>query len=101
MRDYRITSKVGSSRVAKMAKILFLAHRIPYPPNKGDKLRAYQLLNHWTKHHSVFLGCFVDDAADLQHVERLQSVCAGAHFARLHSTPALVRSCRALVTACP
>ena len=65
-----------------MATILFLAHRIPYPPNKGDKLRAYQVLNHWTKHHKVFLGCFIDDPEDLQHRALLRGRCAGTYFAR-------------------
>ena len=30
-----------------MANILYLVHRLPYPPNKGDKLRSYHLLS-WT-----------------------------------------------------
>ena len=84
-----------------MASILFLAHRIPYPPNKGDKLRAYQVLEHWTRHHRVFLGCFVDDAEDLQHVDFVRGSCADAYFARLHPKWALMRSCSALFTAEP
>ena len=55
-----------------MATILFLAHRIPYPPNKGDKLRAYRILDHWAKHHRIFLGCFIDDPEDLQHRDLLR-----------------------------
>jgi sugar transferase (PEP-CTERM/EpsH1 system associated) len=81
-----------------MATILFLTHRIPYPPNKGDKLRAYQVLNHWTKHHKVFLGCFIDDLEDLQHRDLLREQCAGTYFARLHPKLALVRSIGAFLT---
>ena len=84
-----------------MATILFLAHRIPYPPNKGDKLRAYQVLNHWTKHHKVFLGCFIDDPEDLQHRALLRGRCAGTYFARLHPKLAGMRSFRALFTRTP
>ena len=29
-----------------MQELLFLAHRIPYPPNKGDKIRSYHLLRY-------------------------------------------------------
>ena len=75
-----------------MATILFLAHRIPYPPNKGDKLRAYQVLNHWTKQHKVLLGCFIDDPDDLQHSDLLRERCAGTYFARLHPKLALMRA---------
>ena len=84
-----------------MATILFLAHRIPYPPNKGDKLRAYQVLNHWSKQHKVLLGCFVDDPEDVQHTDWLSERCAGTHFARLHPTIALMRSSRAFLTGDP
>ena len=81
-----------------MATILFLTHRIPYPPNKGDKLRAYQVLNHWTKQHKVYLGCFIDDAEDWQHRDWLCERCTGIHFARLHPKLALMRASGALVT---
>ena len=81
-----------------MATILFLAHRIPYPPNKGDKLRAYHVLNHWTKKHRVFLGCFIDDPADLQHREVLCEQCAGSYFARLHPKLATMRAFRGFLT---
>ena len=27
-----------------MANILYLVHRLPYPPNKGDKVRSYHLV---------------------------------------------------------
>src|SRR3990170_4120479 len=75
-----------------MATILFLAHRIPYPPNKGDKLRAYQVLNHWTKHHKVFLGCFIDNPEDLRHRDLLREQCADAYFARLRPERAAMRA---------
>ena len=84
-----------------MATILFLAHRIPYPPNKGDKLRAYQVLNHWSKQHKVLLGCFVDDPEDMQHTDLLRARCAGTYFARLHPKIALMRASRAFLTGDP
>ena len=84
-----------------MATILFLAHRIPYPPNKGDKLRAYHVLNHWTKQHTVFLGCFIDDPEDLQYRDRLRERCAGTYFARLHPKLATMRAFTRFLTQSP
>jgi sugar transferase (PEP-CTERM/EpsH1 system associated) len=84
-----------------MATILFLAHRIPYPPNKGDKLRAYQVLNHWTKRHKVFLGSFIDNAEDLQYRAFLSERCAGTYFARLHPNLAVARAFSAFLTKRP
>ena len=67
-----------------MANLLFLVHRLPYPPNKGDKVRSFHLLKHLAKCHRVFLGTFVDDPDDEVHVARLQEWCAGLHVARLN-----------------
>ena len=39
-----------------MAQVLFLAHRYPYPPNKGDKIRAFHIAEHLRKTHEVSLG---------------------------------------------
>lgn len=59
-----------------MPRLLFLAHRIPYPPNKGDKIRAWHMLEHLAARHEVSLGCLVDDPADLAHLPALQACCA-------------------------
>jgi sugar transferase (PEP-CTERM/EpsH1 system associated) len=75
-----------------MANLLFLAHRLPYPPNKGDKVRSYHLFKHLAARHRVFLGCFVDDPDDWQHLETVRSLCADAHFVRLDPRRARIAS---------
>lgn len=57
------------------AKILFLSHRIPWPPDKGDKIRSHRWLTHLASRHDVWCGCFIDDEADWKHVEAIRSVC--------------------------
>lgn len=59
-----------------MEPLLFLAHRLPYPPNKGDKVRSYHFLKHLVRRYRVFLGTFVDDAADWEHVATVRALCA-------------------------
>ena len=44
-----------------MARLLYLVHRLPYPPNKGDKVRSYHLLKHLARNHEIHLGTFIDD----------------------------------------
>lgn len=56
--------------------VLLLAHRIPFPPEKGDKIRSYHLLRHLAARHRVYLGAFVDDRADLAHEAALRRICA-------------------------
>ena len=56
-----------------MAKVLFLAHRYPYPPNKGDKIRAFHILEHLRKAHEVSLGFVTtpgDSTPDLSWAEK-------------------------------
>ncbi len=56
---------------------LFLCHRLPYPPNKGDKIRSYALLRHLAKRGPVHLACFVDDAGDLQYLDKVRELAGG------------------------
>ncbi|MDB5748637.1 MAG: sugar transferase [Massilia sp.] len=80
-----------------MEDLLLLIHRIPYPPNKGDKIRSYHLLKHLAQQYRVHLATFVDDADDWQHVPKVEAMCASSHFAPLNPTLARVRSLGALL----
>ncbi|KAB2910241.1 MAG: TIGR03087 family PEP-CTERM/XrtA system glycosyltransferase [Dechloromonas sp.] len=84
-----------------MANILYLVHRLPYPPNKGDKVRSYHLLKHLLKQHRVFLGTFIDDPEDAVHIPLLQGMCADIHVARLDPRMAKVRSLNGLLAGEP
>ena len=42
-------------------KILYLAHRIPYPPNKGDKIRSFNEIKYLSQKHEIHLACLEDD----------------------------------------
>ena len=58
-------------------KILFLAHRIPYPPNKGDKIRSFHQLRALIERgHEVHLLAFADDPRDLGYQVDLAKICA-------------------------
>lgn len=84
-----------------MRHILFLAQRLPYPPNKGDKIRSWHILEHLATRYHVHLGCFIDDEADWQYVEHVRSICASAHFATLSPWAARVRCGLGLVRGQP
>ncbi len=60
-----------------MSEILFLAHRIPYPPDRGDKIRSWNVLKHLAGLGTVHLGCFADDPADARHIEALRRALGG------------------------
>lgn len=56
-------------------KLLYLVHRIPYPPNKGDKIRSFHFLQALAAEYQIFLGTFIDDPDDRQHVGVLKTFC--------------------------
>jgi sugar transferase (PEP-CTERM/EpsH1 system associated) len=55
--------------------ILFLVHRIPYPPNKGDKIRSFNILKMLSQHYRVYLATFVDEPEDQIYVNELSNWC--------------------------
>ena len=81
-----------------MGNVLYLVHRLPYPPNKGDKVRSYHLLKHLAERHRVFLGTFIDDPEDAVHVDTVRALCADVHVAQLTPRWARLRSLGALLT---
>lgn len=81
-----------------MDDLLFLVHRIPYPPNKGDKIRSFHLLDYLSTRYRVHLGAFVDSAADLGYRDVVCEYCASAWFGRLSPRRAKLRSLTGLLT---
>ncbi len=74
-----------------MESLLFLAHRIPYPPNKGDKIRSFNILKHLSRHYRIHLGCFVDDHHDLRYLEELEPYCEEIFHIPLVKLSALIK----------
>lgn len=84
-----------------MSNLLYLVHRLPFPPNKGDKVRSYHLLKHLTAKHRVFLGTFVDDPEDEAHIETVREMCPDLYVARLRPSTAKLRSLTGLISQQP
>lgn len=81
-----------------MEPLLFLAHRIPYPPNKGDKIRSFHWLKHLSANYTVHLGAFVDDQADWQYSQELARWCGQVELQRLDPRKQKIRSLRGLLS---
>src|SRR5262245_31193358 len=81
-----------------MRDLLFLAQRIPYPPNKGDKIRSWHFLRHLAGEYRIHLGAFVDDPVDWQHKPVLEATCASVCLLPLAPRAARRRSLKGLAT---
>ncbi|HLZ79440.1 MAG TPA: glycosyl transferase family 1, partial [Sphingomonas sp.] len=65
-----------------MGDLLFLAHRVPFPPDRGDKIRSYNILKHLAAGHRVHLAAFADDAGDEAAAEALRPLVGQLHVER-------------------
>ena len=81
---------------------LFLCHRLPYPPNKGDKIRSHALLCHLAQRGPVHLACFVDDPDDWRHLDTVRKLAGGdCYFEPLGPAAKIWRSLTGLATGKP
>ena len=61
-------------------RILFICHRIPYPPNKGDKIRSFNFIQHLAGSHEMHLAFMVDNQDDLKYIEPLKQFSKNIFF---------------------
>ncbi len=59
-----------------MRDLIFISHRIPWPLNKGEKIRGWNVIQHLAPDYRIHLGCVVDDPADMAHVAKMRTICA-------------------------
>jgi polysaccharide biosynthesis protein PslH len=52
--------------------LLYLVHRVPYPPDKGDRIRAFQLLRYLSRHAAVHLACLADEPVEAETLQVLR-----------------------------
>ena len=84
-----------------MEPILFLVHRIPFPPNKGDKIRSHHLLRHLAQRYRVHVGTFIDNPDDAKYVADLDAFCTSHCVVPIQPRTATVRSAVGLLTGEP
>ncbi|MEW6378726.1 MAG: TIGR03087 family PEP-CTERM/XrtA system glycosyltransferase [bacterium] len=77
-------------------KILYLAHRIPYPPNKGDKIRSFNEIKWLSKKHQIYLCCLADNPEDLHYGDDLLAYCQQVKIVPVNPRIAKLKSVFAL-----
>lgn len=72
--------------------ILFLAQRVPYPPNKGDKTRSFHIIKHLSQRHQIALACLADSEEERDYARELQSYCSSIDVCLLPALHAKLRT---------
>lgn len=58
-----------------MKRILFISHRIPYPPDKGDKIRSFNEIKYLSQNYLIDIITFIDHPRDYKCVKYLKQYC--------------------------
>lgn len=56
-------------------KILFVCHRLPYPPNRGGKIRPFNMVRHLSKKHTIVVGSLAHTEEELRQGSGLNEHC--------------------------
>ena len=79
-------------------RIFFLSQRVPYPPNRGDKIPAFHEIRHLSRRHEVSVFCLGDGEADMANVDGLSSIVHAVHAVPLDRRAAQLRALLALAS---
>lgn len=58
-----------------MKRLAMVCHRVPYPPDKGERVRAYHQLRALARHFRITLAALAHDAADRKAADALGQWC--------------------------
>jgi sugar transferase (PEP-CTERM/EpsH1 system associated) len=82
-------------------RVLFLTHRLPYAPNRGDRIRAYHMLRSLSGHAEVTVVSLVHDRDEERHARDLLPCVARVETVPVERTRNLVRGAAMLPTGLP
>lgn len=82
-------------------KLLVVLSRVPYPLEKGDKLRAYHLVARLAKRHEVYLFCLSDQRPSPDHIDHLKGICQHIEVVHLPRWRILLRLFSAVFSRLP
>ena len=82
----------------RLKRLLMLTHRMPYPPDRGDRIRSFHLLKLLSRHFDVALACTSDEPVWLQHHQLLSTMAKRVDLQPITKRGSQIRGAFALVT---
>jgi len=80
------------SRNEPKPALVFLCQRIPYPPNKGDRIATFNFLAHLSGRYRVFLGTFFDGPGDDGGIPYVRKMVEELHIGAIRKPWAFLRA---------
>src|SRR6516225_9164354 len=82
-------------------RILFICHRLPYPPNRGGKIRPFNMIRHLGWKHSVVVASLAHTQQEYTDGMVLNNYCDDVIAEVLRQPKRMMQAFKALPTATP
>ncbi len=96
--DAAAESVESSESETRKKRVLMLTHRLPYPPDRGDRIRSFHLLKLLSQHFDMAIACTTDEPAWLQHHQLLSTIAKRVELQPVTRIGMKVRGLAALAT---
>lgn len=73
-------------------RVLYLVHRFPYPPDKGDRIRTYNIIRFLAARCRLSVAALADEPVAAEHAAALSAHCDELHVASLRSPGRWIRA---------
>lgn len=80
-----------------MERLLYISHRLPYPPDKGERLRAFHEIKLLADRYELTLASLIHDPAEMACVPPLEAICHEVVPARAGGKQGLLRGAAGLL----
>ena len=82
-------------------RIFYICRRVPFPPDRGDKIAAFNEIRHLAAGHEVHVFCLGDGLRDLSNISGLQAYATSVSAAPIGEITIKLRALKALCTGVP
>ncbi|MBV8843932.1 MAG: TIGR03087 family PEP-CTERM/XrtA system glycosyltransferase [Bryobacterales bacterium] len=72
--------------------ICYVSHCVPWPPDKGERIRAFNSVNQLVRRHRVHVACLARDPKEAHADSELRRRCASVHVEVLNAPRAFARA---------
>lgn len=72
--------------------LLCLTHRVPHPPNRGDRIRTFHFLEHLATRTDIWLGCLADEPVSDDTWRTLRTLCRRVAIVRVEPIGRWIRA---------
>ena len=86
---------------AERMRIFYITQRVPFPPDRGDKIITVNVLRHLSRTHEVHVFCTADGEADMANLDGARAIAASVTAVPVHPWAAKLRALAALATGAP